>query len=873
MPALCCQRVVVVVVIAGGLLGPCWQVVSPSAAAAGEDARADDKTPLSDDASGAANSGASHNLSVDGRDVVFAVRKCGQDPHWYANFGYWSSDRKRKLFTEGARLCRLNRRNGQTIVLLDDPKGGIRDPQVHYGGRKILFSYRPGETEHYHLFEIGVDGRGLTQLTDGPFDDIEATYLPDDSIIFCSSRCRRWVKCWSVQVATLYRCDADGRNIRGLTSSDATENTPCVLPDGRILYTRWEYVDRSQVHYHHLWVMNPDGTKQATFFGNMHPGEVMVDAKPIPGTRLVLAIFSPGHGQREHDGAVVVVDPGAGPDAKEFARTIAPQAHFRDPFPVLTDRFLVARGADLLEMNERGESRVLFSLTEADRRLGLQIHEPVVVGARPREPVIPSQVKRSEDSGRLVLANIYEGRNLSGVRPGEIKKLLVIESLPKPINYTGGMDPISYGGSFSLERVAGTVPVEEDGSAYLELPALRSFFFVALDKDDLAVKRMQSFLTVQPGEVTGCVGCHEQRNRTVLPNAPLRALTRPPSRIEPIADAPEVIDFPRDVQPILDKLCVDCHGYARTDRGGPRAGNIILSGDKGPIYSHSYFTLTVKKLFSDGRNDPHSNYAPRTLGSANSRLLSLLNGRHHGVQASDRERKLLRLWIETGATYPGTYAALGTGSIGGYNSNSQVETDFDWKTTREAADVMQRRCDACHEKGRGLPHALADECGVSFWRPDWNDLRLRYSRHIVFNLSHPEHSLVLLAPLTREAGGLQLCQQFDERGQPQSAAAVLTDKNDPDYQKLLAMCAAGKSRLDAIKRFDMPGFRPRADYVREMQRYGVLPAPLATHASLDPYQIDLAYWRALWHTPSARPSNTLPRSDQSVAPKSSANTP
>lgn len=46
-----------------------------------------------------------------------------------------------------------------------------------------------------------------------------------------------------------------------------------------------------------------------------------------------------------------------------------------------------------------------------------------------------------------------------GVVPGEIKKLLVLESLPKPINYTGGMH-LSYGGTFTLERVMGTVPVE-----------------------------------------------------------------------------------------------------------------------------------------------------------------------------------------------------------------------------------------------------------------------------------------------------------------------------------------------------------------------------------------------------------------------------
>ena len=107
---------------------------------------------------------------------------------------------------------------------------------------------------------------------------------------------------------------------------------------------------------------------------------------------------------------------------------------------------------------------------------------------------------------------------MTGVQRGEIKKLLVLETLPKPINFTGGMEPLTYGGSFTLERVLGTVPVESDGSAYLELPALRPVFFVALDENDMALKRMQSFTTVQPGEVTGCFGCHERRTETVLPH-------------------------------------------------------------------------------------------------------------------------------------------------------------------------------------------------------------------------------------------------------------------------------------------------------------------------------------------------------------------
>ena len=394
----------------------------------------------------------------------------------------------------------------------------MRDPQVSYDGKKILFSYRKGGTPNYLLYEIQTDGSGLRQLTDGPWDDIEPTYLPDGGILFCSSRCRRWINCWPTQVAVLHRCDADGRNIRPVSSNNQHDNTPWVLPDGRVLYTRWEYVDRSEVSYHHLWTANPDGTGQMVFFGNMHPGIAMLDAKPIPGTGKVVASFSPGHGLREHDGHVTIVDPAAGPDATSFARRVSQTADFRDPYPLAEDSFLVAQQSSILLMDGKGDTRVLYSLPAAERDAGLECHEPRPLGPRPREPLLPHRTEPGKGTGLLLLSDVYRGRNMGGVKRGEIKELLVLETLPKPINFTGSGDPISYNGTFTLERVLGTVPVEADGSACFELPALRSFFFVALDGEGLAVKRMQSFLTVQPGETLGCVGCHEHRTGDRPPN-------------------------------------------------------------------------------------------------------------------------------------------------------------------------------------------------------------------------------------------------------------------------------------------------------------------------------------------------------------------
>ncbi|MHC4072421.1 MAG: TolB family protein [Planctomycetota bacterium] len=199
-------------------------------------------------------------------EIIFTVRSVGKDGHWYANFGYWSSNANQMMYgRDGSRLCALNLRTGRRRDILNDEGGTIRDPHVHYDGEKILFSYRKTGSIYFHLYEINADGTHLRQLTDGAFDDLEAIYLPDGGIMFCSSRCKRWVNCWFTQVAVLYRCDADGGNMRILSANIEQDNTPWMLPDGRVLYTRWEYVDRSRVQYHHLWSMNPDGTGQMIY--------------------------------------------------------------------------------------------------------------------------------------------------------------------------------------------------------------------------------------------------------------------------------------------------------------------------------------------------------------------------------------------------------------------------------------------------------------------------------------------------------------------------------------------------------------------------------------------------------------------------------
>ena len=786
--------------------------------------------------------------AADFDEIVFAQRVSGKD-HWYGNFGHYCDDShytdrailrrdgQRFAFGEGARLCRLNLRTGRLKVVLDDPRGGIRDPNVHYDGTRVLFSYRRGGTDTYHLYEINIDGSNLRQLTHGPDNDIEPIYLPDGGIMFCSSRCHRFVPCWRTQVAVLYRCDGDGRNIRMISNNAEQENTPWVLPDGRVLYMRWEYVDRNQLTFHHLWTINPDGTGVMVYYGNQEPlgRAALLDAKPIPGTKKVVVSFSPGHGRSEHLGYLSVIDPSAGPDASSMLRRLSKRS-FRDPYPLSENLFFVADDKGIYVTDDQGNVETVFAPNPKD--CALPVHEPRPLRSRPREPVRSLQTQKPAPTGRFVLADVYEGRNMEGVRRGEIKKLLVLEQLSKPANFSGGQEPLSIGGTFTLERILGTVPVEPDGSAYFEAPAVRSVFFVALDENDLAVKRMQSFVTVQPGETFGCVGCHEQRSQTPHHSGQfqsLQAMGRSPSQIEPFDGIPDVLDFTRDIQPILDAHCVECHN---TDR---RDGGIEFTGDKTPLFTTSYWTMFTEALVSDGRNSL-GNRAPRTIGSSASRLMAFLDGSHHDVKLTEGERTIVRLWIETGATYPGTYAALGCG---------MYAVGF-------PHDVVRRRCAECHTATK--PSYRNVKKGAFYYQfghrqppqpllTSVQDIIL--IRHLAYfqagesrlyqaycNLSRPEKSLFLRAPLAKQAGGLELCGR-----------AIFSSTDDADYAAIRSAIEAASQQLAEKKRFCMKGFVPNPFYVQEMQNFGILPEPLPPDYEINCYATDHAYWEHCHETP------------------------
>ncbi|MBR4753477.1 MAG: hypothetical protein IK077_17160 [Thermoguttaceae bacterium] len=837
-------------------------------------------------------------------EIVFAVRKPGTDPHWYANFGYYADNSCRFPFPlgSGGGIYAYNVVTKQTRAIIEDPQGNFRDPQVHYDGKRILFSYLPAGKYHYSLYVINSDGTGLRQLTgvgeDAPltlpdgvepstsnefrtsaaplgnsrdfappgWDDYEPTWLPDDSIIFCSTRAKRYVGCWLTQVGTLYRLYPDG-TIRELSCNVEQDNTPWVLSNGQIIYMRWEYVDRSQVDYHHLWTMGQDGTRQMVFYGNMRPGVSMLGPKPIPNSEegKIVVTFSPGHGATEHYGYVTVVDPRLGPDAPEAVRTISRSGRYCDPWAFSEERFMAASYDRLVLLDQRGRELTLYQLPDEKKQEGFWIGEPRPLAAHDREPILSDSTNPNESEGTIALANVYHGRKMGGVKPGTIKSLLIYETLPKPIHYSGGMEQMSFFGTFTLERLLGSVPVSEEGSAYFRVPANRPVFFLAMDEKGHCVKRMHSFTSVAPGEKLSCVGCHEERTETAgadEKNRLLRLMETSPVEITPIEGVPDVFSFTRDIQPILDKHCLECHNPDREE------GGFNISGHWSPMYTIGYAQMSWRRLFGDNRNRAKSNFEPYEIGTGSSRLVRLIEEKHFGVDMPESEQKIIRMWIDAGANYTGTYAADASGGVGYYLQNEPTRNEKDWPETKAMQETITRRCDQCHTpldptKQLGIYDIYYDnysprnprEAKDMFIPHDLSQANGRFSRFEIFDLSYPEQSKALRVPLSKEAGGLGVCEE-------KSGTPVFKDKEDADYATILAAIERGRRYIieeDNRPEMLIPSpnngencpkkYVPRWAYLREMIRYGILPVDADPNVSYDPYQLDEKYWRSLWYSP------------------------
>jgi hypothetical protein len=570
---------------------------------------------------------------------------------------------------------------------------------VSYDARKIYFSYamcngRPvplGSMRQpfYGIYDVDPEGEELRQLTDDRFDNFDPCPLPDGGLAFMSTRRGGYTRCnnpWEpIPVYTLHRMDADGKDIRPLSFHETNEWHPSVMHDGRIIYTRWDYVDRSAANFHGLWLTNPDGTNPVSLFGN-YTSRINACFQPhaVPGSDRILFVAGAHHADVGGslvmlDPARVGLDPKTGEDRFDAIEGLTPEVcfpegnqadggwpktYFHSPWPLSEKYFLVSFGSGPLPGMSSGGKRDSTGLYYLDRFGNLELlyrddriacMYPILLAPRPVPPVVVGTRDTAlGDEGEFLLTDVRQshfpmpaGRSIRSIR--------VYQVFPKTTP-TANQPRIGHANAEGARMLLGTVPVEADGSAYFRAPARKPLYFQAVDQDGRAVQSMRSITYLQPGERRGCVGCHERSTAAPPPlSAHCAAACRPPSRIAPGPDGTMPFCYPRLVQPVLDRNCVRCHdGKDHPEKGPP-----VLTGEPAGAFTRSYESLKPYLRWFEwgGASIAGTVTRPGQIGVDESRLAKVLGGEKHAarVKLSDEDRSRLYIWMDGNAPFYGTY--------------------------------------------------------------------------------------------------------------------------------------------------------------------------------------------------------------------------
>ncbi len=596
-------------------------------------------------------------------------------------------------------------RPGGSLTTCFKPAGPrfVGDVDLHFDAKRMVFSM-PDEKKRWQVFEVNLDpatGRAdpasLKQVTPGgpaDVDNFDACYLPDGRVIYDSTACMQGVPCveGGSFVSNLFLLDRKTGGVRQLCFEQDHDWCPTMLPNGRVLYLRWEYSDTPHAFNRILFTMNPDGSGQSEYYGsNSYWPNSLFYARPVPGesTKFVgivtghhgvprmgeLVLFDTALGRHEADGAIHRI----GQYGKKIEPIIKDQLvdgswpKFLHPYP-LSDKYMLTAA----QLSPKSPwciylVDVFDNMLELARSDGSALLEPLPLRRTPTPPIVPDRVEPARKDALVYLTDVYSGPGLVGVPRGTVKKLRLFTYHFAYRGVGGQQNRVGLDGPWDIKRVLGTVPVATDGSATFRVPANTPISIQPLDESGQAIQIMRTWFTAMPGENLSCVGCHERQDQTPAPAPQPSAMAAAPSEITPFHGPVRGFDFRREIQPVLDRNCIACHDGKRADipeivrdlRDGPDAEVNPIKGLHGyGRFSPSYYAVRRFIRTPTIESDLHL-LPPYEFAASTTKLVQMLRKGHHKVALDAQAWERLITWIDLSTPAHGTWTEIvGRGRVG-----------------------------------------------------------------------------------------------------------------------------------------------------------------------------------------------------------------
>lgn len=585
---------------------------------------------------------------------------------------------------------------GRVTPITDYEGASVSDPCVSFDGERILFSMRPPGEQHRNIYEIDADGTNLRQVTSGGGHDFDPLYLPDGRILFTSSRAGEMDEYNHSPAEHIYRCNADGSAIERLSFNQSDDFDPVLMPNGQIVYTRWEHF--GTFNRFPLFVMNPDGTgifhkygpHQRNFFhSQVTPNGRLIaiestmvneDAGPIAVLRLENGPADPVIDGNDQHWTVLTAD--VNNDGEPWT-----YGAFKYPFPIGGNRYVASYTLPAATEGDTDYALYTFTLSESGSGtvedptelsiddLTFLYNDPTtneydaqLLAPRSKPPVIEDQIDPSLDYGTFTAEDVFnrsfrDGQEVPQKGVDTIDRIAVFAARPTQV---GEANTIS-ANEFEKRAFVGYAPVQEDGSFSIRVPADTPISFATLDEHDRGFVVKRTWLSVRPGEhFDKCVGCHEDRatGEPIQTNPDPMARELPPTDLNVDEADFRVITWESDIGDIVAAKCVSCHQPGDIPPGGTEPaeapGGLDLTDTPVELmmgrqtFPRGYVNLS-------GESEELEQQFVRPAFPRRSRLIDTVlgvdsragDGPHPtGANAlTPEERELFNLWVLLGAQY------------------------------------------------------------------------------------------------------------------------------------------------------------------------------------------------------------------------------